>query len=41
MDYRERSTVLLYTSGSQTVVRVPLVVREGFSGGTLAAFLSY
>ena len=23
------------------MVRVPLVVREGFSGGTLAAFLSY
>jgi len=28
-------------SNSQTVVRVPLVVREGFSGGTRAAFLSY
>jgi len=23
----------LYSSGSQTVVRVPLVVREGLSGG--------
>ena len=31
----------IYSSGSQTVVRVPLVVREGFSGGTRAAFLSY
>ena len=30
-----------YSSGSQTVVRVPLMVREGFSGGTQAAFLSY
>ena len=30
-----------YISGSQTMVRVPLVVREGFSGGTRAAFLSY
>ena len=28
-------------SGSQTVVRVPLVLREGFSGGTRAAFLSH
>ena len=28
-------------SGSQTVVRVPLVVRVGCSGGTRAAFLSY
>ena len=32
---------IIYTSDSQTVVRVPLVVREGFSGGTRAAFLSY
>ena len=31
----------LYASRSQTVVRVPPVVREGFSGGTRAAFLSY
>ena len=31
---------LLYYSGSQTVVRVPVVVREGFSGGTKAAFWS-
>jgi len=34
-------TQLGYSSGSQTVVRVPLVAREGFSGGTRAAFLSY
>jgi len=27
--------------GSQTVVRVPLVVREGISGGTPAASLTY
>ena len=32
---------LVRESGSQTVVRVPLVVREGFSGGTQVAFLSY
>jgi len=31
---------ILYGSGSQTVVRVPVVVREGFSGGTRAAFWS-
>jgi len=30
-----------YGSGSQTVVRVPRVVREGISGSTRAAFLSY
>jgi len=30
-----------YYSGSQTVVRVPLVVRKGFSGGTRTDFLSY
>jgi len=33
--------IIYYSNGSQTVVRVPLVVREGFSGGTRAAFLSY
>ena len=32
---------IAYSSGSQSVVRVPLVVREGFSGGTRAVFLSY
>ena len=37
----EKKHELVYSSGSPTVVRVPLVVREGFSGGTRTAFLSY
>ena len=34
------NVLLLYSSGSQTVVRVPLVVREGLQGGTRIDLLS-